>query len=215
MGETDPHRDMIVDLIEALKAYYRPQPNVYVSGNLLVLYDPADRNAHVSPDVFIVTDVPQRKRDNYPIWEEGKAPDLVIEVTSKTTKDRDTGFKKDLYEKLGVREYMLFDPRNEYLKPRFQVFRLQAGSYVPVLVQESVGYTSLTFGLLFRVVQDQLRVFETVGNTMLPNPKEQEEIARAQTPTIHALRDANENTVPRAQRAPGHEQRHWQVQVNS
>ena len=39
MGETDLHRDQMVDLIETLKDHYAPDPNVYVSGNLLVFYE--------------------------------------------------------------------------------------------------------------------------------------------------------------------------------
>lgn len=37
-------------------------------------------------------------------------PDLVVEVLSKSTEDRDRGVKKDAYEADGVREYWLVDP---------------------------------------------------------------------------------------------------------
>ena len=36
MGETDLHRDMMVNLIEALRNYYRNDSQVYVSGNILL-----------------------------------------------------------------------------------------------------------------------------------------------------------------------------------
>ncbi len=178
MGETDVHRDLMQDLIKALEIYYQDQPRVYASGNLLMLYDRNDSNAHVAPDVMIALGVPWGKRDNYKIWEEGKAPDLVIEVTSKSTKLRDTGFKKDLYEALGVLEYLLFDPRNEYLKPRFQVFRLEANQYVQVLTPEITGYVSCATGLEFRVVDDQLRIFEGKGGPMLLTQREQADLTK-------------------------------------
>jgi hypothetical protein len=80
---------------------------------------------HVSPDVFVVRGVGNHRRDNYLLWEEGRgALDLVIELTSKTTKKEDVEEKYNLYlNKLGVKEYFLFDPREEYLEPSFQGFR--------------------------------------------------------------------------------------------
>lgn len=138
MGESDVHRQMMIDLIEALQIHFRSQMDIYATGNLLLLYEEGKPNSHVAPDALIAVGIPQKERENYKIWEEGKAPDVVIEVTSKSTKYRDVGFKKGLYEALGVREYLLFDPRNEYLKPRFQVYRLEGELYVRVLAPEAL-----------------------------------------------------------------------------
>ena len=38
------------------------------------------------------------------------APDLVIEILSPSTADKDQGVKKDLYERNGVKEYLIVDP---------------------------------------------------------------------------------------------------------
>ncbi|MFL6236818.1 MAG: Uma2 family endonuclease [Thermoanaerobaculia bacterium] len=65
----------------------------------------------VSPDVFLVRGVPKTPRRRvYKLWEEGEAPSLVIEVTSDSTSDEDTGKKKGIYERLGVEEYLLSIP---------------------------------------------------------------------------------------------------------
>ena len=41
------------------------------------------------------------------------APDLVIEILSPATADRDRGYKRELYGRHGVREYWLVDPLTE------------------------------------------------------------------------------------------------------
>src|SRR5438874_83875 len=82
MAETDLHRDLMLALIETLKAFYAAEPLVYVSGNLLLFYEEDNKRKHVSPDVFVVRGVGQYRRDNYLLWEEGHPPRFVIELTS-------------------------------------------------------------------------------------------------------------------------------------
>src|SRR5262245_19352317 len=118
MAETDLHRDLMAALIETLKWWFREDPRTYVSGNLLVYYEKRNKRVHVSPDVFVVPEVGNHRRENYLLWEEGRGLDLVIELTSKTTMIEDIEEKYNLYvEKLGVKEYFLFDPEEEYLDP--------------------------------------------------------------------------------------------------
>src|SRR5258707_3465865 len=81
MAETDQHRDVMIDTIGSLKARYARQRRVYVSGNLLLYYVPGNKRKHCSPDVFVVFGVDKRRRDYYLLWEEGKGPDVAIEIT--------------------------------------------------------------------------------------------------------------------------------------
>src|SRR6187401_2216682 len=89
MAETDLHRDLMAALIESLRWWFRDQPKVYVSGNLLVFYEKGNKRVHVSPDVFVVPGVGNHLRENYLRWEEGRGLDIVIELTSKTTMQED------------------------------------------------------------------------------------------------------------------------------
>ena len=50
-------------------------------------------------------------------------------MASENTWREDLGEKRRLYERLGVREYFLFDPEGEYLRPRLIGFRLVEGRY--------------------------------------------------------------------------------------
>ena len=57
------------------------------------------------------------------------APDLVIEILSPSTRKRDQGVKRQLYERMGVREYWLADPARETVtvyRRAGQAFRLVA-----------------------------------------------------------------------------------------
>ncbi|MCB2263383.1 MAG: Uma2 family endonuclease [Candidatus Thiosymbion ectosymbiont of Robbea hypermnestra] len=63
----------------------------------------------VQPDILVVCD-PARIT---PTHIEG-APDVVIEVLSPTTSAKDLRQKKALYERAGVREYLVIDPLEHY-----------------------------------------------------------------------------------------------------
>jgi Uma2 family endonuclease len=133
LAETDWHRNLMMDLILTLQRFYAGEDQVYVSGNLLVFYAPGDRRRHLSPDVFVVKGVAKRLRDNYLVWKEGRGPDVVIELTSASTREEDLNKKMLLYrDVLRVPEYFLFDPKREYLDPPMQGYRLQNGQYEPI-----------------------------------------------------------------------------------
>ena len=74
----------------------------------------------VQPDIFIVCDEKKITEDNI-----NGAPDLIIEIVSKTTAYKDTKIKRDLYEKFGVKEYILIYPELEIAER----FLLQKGMY--------------------------------------------------------------------------------------
>ncbi|MGC1722198.1 MAG: Uma2 family endonuclease, partial [Isosphaeraceae bacterium] len=58
---------------------------------------------------------------------------VVFEFTSESTRDEDLDDKYNLYQDvLKVSEYFLFDPKQEYLTPSLQGFRLRSGRYVSV-----------------------------------------------------------------------------------
>ncbi len=63
----------------------------------------------VQPDVFVVCDKNKMGDANI----QG-APDLVMEVLSPATALKDLREKKHLYEKYGIKEYIIIDPIEEY-----------------------------------------------------------------------------------------------------
>ena len=133
MAETPAHRDVMIDAIRVLSRHFARRPDVYVSGDMLMYYEEGTPRKWVAPDVFVVVGADRDEdRDTYLLWREPKAPDFVLEVTSKSTRRNDQITKHTLYESLGVAEYFLFDPKAEYLNPPLQGFGLRRGRYVPL-----------------------------------------------------------------------------------
>jgi hypothetical protein len=81
LGETDVYRREIMEIIGMLQRYYANHPEVYVSGNLMVYYEPGNPSAVVSPDIFLVKGVPNHERRIYKLWEEQHAPAVIFEIT--------------------------------------------------------------------------------------------------------------------------------------
>lgn len=171
MAETDLHRKLMAALIETLDHHFAADPEVYVSGNLLVFYEKGDKRVHVAPDVFVVRGVPKGLRPNYLLWEE-RPLDLVIELTSKTTMMEDIEDKYNLYvDKLGVKEYFLFDPEEEYLDPSFQGYRKAKGKFRPI--KPAGGrLPSQVLGLHLERDGTQLRLWNPTDGERLPTPSE-------------------------------------------
>ncbi len=131
MAESDLHREIMIYIIHLLQRWFRGQ-QVYVSGNLLLYYEEGNPRKVVAPDCFIVWGVAPHWRPIYKLWEEGKAPGVVFEVTSKSTKREDWVTKMHLYARLGVQEYYLYDPTGDYLHPTLQGFVLEGKHFVPM-----------------------------------------------------------------------------------
>lgn len=175
MAETDVHIQQLIYLREALRDYFRQDPNVYVAGNLFVYYVEGDPSQGVSPDVFVVKGVPKGDRRFFQVWKEGKAPDVVFELTSKRTRYEDLGAKKGIYEVLGVQEYFLFDPLGEYLRPPLMAFRLLPEGYRQV---EEEPLISQVLGLELRVEGNLLRLVDPRTGEKLLTPQEAQEARR-------------------------------------
>lgn len=168
MAESDLHRDEMVDLIKALQRRYQANPDVYIAGNLFLYYRKGDPRSVVAPDVFLVRGVPNHQRKTYKLWEEGRVPSLVIEVTSDTTRDEDLDKKKNIYEGLGVEEYFLHDPEGDYLRPRLQGYRIVNGLYRAIRPNPDGTLDSRTTGLTLQIEGKNLRLIDTVTGERLP-----------------------------------------------
>jgi Uma2 family endonuclease len=171
MGETDEHRQEMVRHIELLEDFFRGQC-VYVSGNLLVYYEQGNPRRFIVPDAFVVKGVTPRKRRVYKVWAEGKAPDVIIETTSRKTRRKDTVDKPRLYAQLGVSEYFIFDPDREYLEPPLQGYRLAGNEYSRIETDSTGSLLSQQLGLRLCVGEMVLQFFRIDTGERLLNRDE-------------------------------------------
>ena len=129
VAESEFQFNPLVYAVGALRNHFQDREDVYVVGDLLLYYEADNPSAAVAPDVFVVFGVPNHVRRTYLLWREGKAPDWVLEVTSRSTRQVDQGRKRELYARLGVSEYWQYDPTGDYLAPPLQGLVLSGGRY--------------------------------------------------------------------------------------
>ena len=132
--DTPRHRRQMNLLIESLELTLGARDDVYVGGDMFVWYSELQtkkKKDFRGPDVFVVLGaIAGRTRKSWVVWEEdGKLPDVVIELTSPTTEHIDRGEKKQIYERIWrLPEYFIFDPDTKALDG----WRLIDGRYVPI-----------------------------------------------------------------------------------
>ena len=96
-----------------LAHHFSGRADTLVRAPCVLNFDPTNMNNRVEPDLLVAFGVEPASimpRNGYIIWEAGKPPDFVMEVASESTHPRDTGFKRDLYARLGIAEYWRVDP---------------------------------------------------------------------------------------------------------
>lgn len=188
MGETNLHWKLLVEMVLALTNYFEGRADVYATGNLFFYYVEGDPTASVCPDVCVVFGAAPRDRDIYKTWEDGPFPQVVIELTSPTTRRQDLHTKPGLYERLGVLEYYIFDPRPprkggiEAERGELQCYR-RRGAQEPFGPVERVApgavVHSKMLGLGLVVARQELRLMDEATSVLLPTSHEEVVARRA------------------------------------
>jgi Uma2 family endonuclease len=197
MGETDLHRDWMVRILDILRYRYRGQ-RVYVASDLLVYYEEGVPYNFVVPDDFVALDCDPGRRRVFKIWEEGKAPDVVFEVTSQSTRRADESFKPQIYQRIGVREYFLYDPTSDYLSPPLVGFRHRDEHGIVAIPANSDGsLTSESLGILLSLDGADLVLRDLHSGQLLPTEAEAQIAARQAAESRVAELEAELNRLRR------------------
>ena len=175
-GETELHRDWTIRILDIFRQRYRGQ-SVYVASDLLLYYEEGSPTKFVVPDCFVVRNCATHLRRTFQTWKEGRVPDVVIEVTSRSTSRTDTVDKPVIYEMLGVQEYFLFDPTSDYLESSLQGYRLIDGQFREMTPIDG-QLRCLTLGVDLSVHDQELKIVDFETGAVQPTQAEFERAAR-------------------------------------
>ena len=207
MSETFKHRKVSADSVAVLEIRHIDRADACVGGNNFLYYEEGNPKAVVSPDVFVAYGVPKETdREVWKLWVEGKAPDFILEVTSKSTRKDDEGKKKDIYERIGVTEYWQFDPTGDYLDPILKGRALGAdGRYREFALERRDGGLcrfSAVLGLDLRLEDGRLRFFDPERSEYLLTPEEQQQALQERDSALEAA-EARIRELERQRRPEG------------
>jgi Uma2 family endonuclease len=188
MAEDDWRGWWMIHIKELLRWRYQGE-RVYVSSNLLIYPEEGNNLRHVAPDCFVVLDCEPGFRRTYKVWEEGKPPDVVFEVTSNSTRRQDEGEKPSLYAAMGVREYFLYDPTAVYLDPPLQGFQFGKRGITPIRPNARGELISRRLGISLRLDGSDLVMSDAKTGAQLLTPAQTaEEQLRAAEAELAKLR---------------------------
>lgn len=132
------HRAEISLLIDSLAQAWGDRTDYYTGGNMFVYFSEEQVRSrdYRGPDFFVVKGVDGTvRRDAWIVWQEnGRYPDLIIELLSPSTAELDKTTKKHLYERtFRTPEYFGYDPASQELFG----WRLADGEYIPLEKDEN------------------------------------------------------------------------------
>lgn len=202
--ETQRHKMQMDILIDAMDLWLAQRGEGYVNGNMFVYFSLEQTRGQYfrGPDVFVVLGVPRGERKSWVVWEQGKAPDVVIELLSGSTAGVDKGEKMQVYrDVMRVPEYFWFDPFNPDDRAGFH---LSEGEYRPIERDDRGALASRLLGLFLVLWQGEYRRIEGTwlrwalpDGTLLPTDAE----AAQQSAEIEKRKADSERA--RAERAEG------------
>ncbi len=187
-------QDLIPHLLKAILALIWSEKMDWFFGvDMGIYHDPYQ--AAIVPDGFLSVGVPRiidrDLRLSYVLWEEQKAPTLVLEIVSHRRRKEYTE-KKDFYCEMGVLYYVIYNPLRKR-KRRLEVYKLINGEYIlqgnePVYLQELGLAIGKEEGIYQGIKREWLYWYDENGTRYL-TPEER--IQEAQKKALNAEKTAS------------------------
>ena len=173
-----------------LKDLLAGRADVYVAADMFLYYERGNPRASKAPDVMVIFGVGNHKRRTFKTWVEHAVPTVIFEISSDETYEEDLHGKREVYQRLGVAEYFLFDPLGDCLDPRLQGFRLEDGQYVALTPEPDGGLISVQLGVRLVPEGDMLRLIDLRTGQPLLTSQEKSERLRSRPTACRSRRIA-------------------------
>ncbi|VXD23920.1 Uma2 family endonuclease [Planktothrix paucivesiculata] len=187
--ESTLHYLQLALLVSCLDWLWKDRTDYFIGANLTIYFSRQQlRNRDFrGPDFFLVKNTSKRPRKSWVVWEEeGKYPDLIIELLSNSTAETDKTTKKNLYQdQFRTQEYFWFSPDDLELTG----FKLVGQEYQEIIPNTAGLLESEVLGLFLGIYQEKLRYFTSEGE-LLSTPEEA--ALEAQNQASQAQNRANE-----------------------
>jgi len=169
--ESSCHYMQLALLVACLEWHWRRRNDFFIGANLTFCYSRQqllNQNFH-SPDFFVIKNTEKRPRYSWVAWaENGRYPDVIIELLATSTAKVDRNEKKILYQNtLRTTEYFWFDPEDL----EFRGFRLICREYQAILANEFGRLWSDVLELYLGIHDRKLRYFTPDGQ-LVATPEE-------------------------------------------
>jgi Uma2 family endonuclease len=196
--ENHVHALLVALLCDILEYFWRDRTDIYIGINEFIYFSPEQIKSRDfrGPDIFVVTGVPFRERLGWVVWDEGKPPDLVLEVLSPSTSRYDRTEKLTVYQdKLKAPNYVWYDPDTGELAG----WELRDGVYQPIPLHAAGRLPVPALGLLLAPWEGRWRGLDrgwlrwaTADGTLLPTPMEDLDAERRRADDLAARLSALE-----------------------
>lgn len=177
LGESNSHWWSIVDLTQNVwDILLNREEDFSVHSDMFWYWEKGNRSAVRAPDLMVLFGVPYVfDRLSYRAWNyDNIQPALIIETASREQRRMLLGELKDDYERLGVREYFVFDWSEGYMPVPLVGFRLNAGRYEPIAPNADGTLYSIELQMNMRAEGYILRFIYPDTGRLLLTPKERQ-----------------------------------------
>lgn len=171
MPEGILHFLLSVRLASTLLAFFANREDVKVFGNCMLYYEEGNPRKVISPDLMVCFGLEKLPTRVYKLWEEEIVPSVVIEFASETTWFNDVSNKLAIYQKLGVKEYYIYDVEYDHLPSPLTAYSLDNEILTEIEVVNS-RVLSESLGLELIDTGETLRFFNPETNELLMTMEE-------------------------------------------